>query len=92
MPSTADYITLSVHLCLTGGAPPPAMKSQSTGTISYEADSHHNLMTADFSQPCCSRDQLTSNKTTLARNVAFAFVLKWCQSQNVCSDAFVLDL
>lgn len=33
MPPTADYITLSVHLCLTGGAPPPAMKRQSTGTI-----------------------------------------------------------
>lgn len=31
--STADYITLPVHLCLTGGAPPPAMKRQSTASI-----------------------------------------------------------
>lgn len=28
--STADYIILLVHLCLTGGAPPPAMKSAGT--------------------------------------------------------------
>lgn len=31
--STADYISLLVHLCLTGGAPPPAMKRQCAGTI-----------------------------------------------------------
>lgn len=31
--STADYIILLAHLCLTGSAPPPAMKRQTARTI-----------------------------------------------------------
>lgn len=51
--STADYITMLVHLGLTGGAPPPAMKDkvleQSDLIHLQEAHCRHSVETTAFS-------------------------------------------
>lgn len=60
--STADYINLLVHLCVTGGAPPPTMKRQSAGTIGSDSPAG-GALPSQSSDNCLQTGMLMTDTT-----------------------------